>query len=189
LVGAAVGAGIANYAGGSDSITGSNLDGNQANGGRGNTTSGSGVLFAGLGAGGGIFNYLGNYNSAAYGQFTSSVVTVSNSLIDLNESVGGGGGNGVGGGIADLLSASTTVSNSILTLNQANGGTGNGLGGGAYNDASSTLALAKSLVTLNLARGAQGIGGGIYNLGTLDVDALTFILLNLASTSGNNIGS
>ncbi len=47
----------------------------------------------------------------------------------------------------------------------------------------------KSLVTLNLARGAQGIGGGIDNLGTLDVDALSFILLNLASTHGNNLGS
>jgi hypothetical protein len=108
---------------------------------------------------------------------------------DLNEAEGGGGGNAEGGGIADLLCANTTVSSSNLTLNQANGGSGSGLGGGAYNDATSSLSLEKSLVTLNFAVGAQGIGGGIDNLGTLDVDALTFIILNLASTRGSNIGS
>ncbi len=38
-----------------------------AAGGQHNNASGSGALFANLGAGGGIFNYLGNYNSSGYG--------------------------------------------------------------------------------------------------------------------------
>jgi hypothetical protein len=113
----------------------------------------------------------------------ASAVTVSASLIDLNEA------DGFGGGIANLLSASTTVTNSTLTLNLANGGSGTGRGGGAYNDATSSLTLRKSLVTLNRAIGSQGIGGGIDNLGVFDVDALTFIILNMASTKGSNIGS
>jgi len=45
------------------------------------------------------------------------------------------------------------------------------------------------LVTLNLAIGTPGIGGGIYTLGTFTHDAQTLIILNDASTSGNNIGA
>jgi hypothetical protein len=116
------------------------------------------------------------------------VVTVSNSLIDFNEAEGGGGGNGVGGGIAGLLSATTAVSRSTVTLNEAEGNDGAGPGGGFYNDATSALTLAKALVTLNEADGSPGIGGGVYNLGSFSADALTQIFLNHASTSGDNIG-
>jgi sugar lactone lactonase YvrE len=68
------------------------------------------------------------------------VVTVSDCLIDHNKAQGGGG-NAEGGGIANLLGATTTVSSSMLTMNLAIGSGGAGLGGGASNDATSTLAL------------------------------------------------
>jgi hypothetical protein len=188
LVGDGVGAGIMNGLGGTVSITGSEFDHNQARGGRGNTAAGAGAVFAGLGAGGGIFNYLGNYNSSGYGPFNASVVTVTNSTIAFNLAQGGGGGNGEGGGIANVLDAATTVADSVLILNQANGGGGAGLGGGAYNDATSNLALTKALVTLNQADGSPGIGGGVYTLGTF-TDLFSLILGNDASTSGDNIGN
>jgi hypothetical protein len=184
LVGVGAGAGLANYAGGSAYVSNSTVSLNVASGGRTNTTSGSGALLANLGAGGGIFNYLSNFNSAGYGQLDVSVVNVSDSLIALNEAQASGCGEG--GGIADALSASTTVMHSTLTLNEAHGR--QALGGGAYNDATSSLGLTKSLVTLNLASGSQGCGGGVYNVGTLTYDAFTIILFNLASTHGNNIG-
>lgn len=146
----------------------------------------AGTVYAGLGAGGAIFNYLSNFNSSVYGSLGVSVVTVSDCVIDLNQAQGGGG-NGEGGGIANLLGATTTVDNSLLTLNEANGaGGGAGLGGGAYNDRTSSLALTK-IVTLNEADGAPGIGGGVYTLGTF-TDLFTLIVGNHASTSGDNIG-
>ena len=143
LVGAGAGGGIANYLGSTASVSGGELDHNQASGGHQNTAGGSGAVFAGLGAGGGVFNGLGNYGSSGYGAFSASVLTVSSSFIDLNQAQGNGA-NGVGGGSANLLSATTTVDSSYLTHNQANGdGGGAGLGGGAYNDATSTLAAHK----------------------------------------------
>ena len=188
LVGAGVGAGLANFLGGTTSVSGSELDHGQARGGKGNSASGAGAVFAGLGAGGGIFNFLGNYNSSVFGQLNPSVVTVTNSTLDHNLAQGGGGGNGLGGGIANLLSATTTVDSSFLTNNQANGdGGGAGLGGGAYNDATSSLTLTTSLVTGNHANGKPGIGGGIYNLGTFTFDAFTVIKHNHASTSNDDI--
>ncbi len=60
--------------------------------------------------------------------FNASVVTITGSLIDLNEAEGCGGGNAEGGGMADLLSANTTLSSSIVALNEADGGSGCGLG-------------------------------------------------------------
>ena len=186
LIGAGVGAGIANYFGGSANVSDTHLDQNQASGGNHNSASGAGVVFAGLGAGGGIFNFLGNYNSSGYGLLNPSVVNVSSCLIQLNQAQGGGG-NALGGGLANLLDATTTVSGSFLIQNQADGGAGAGLGGGAYNDASSRLALSSCVVTLNQANGSPEIGGGIYTLGTF-TDTSTVIEDNHASTSGNNIG-
>jgi hypothetical protein len=189
FVGAGVGAGIANYLGGTASISGSELDHGQASGGRGNTANGTGV-FAGLGAGGGIFNGVGNYNSSGYGQFNGSVITVSGSTLDHNQAQGGGSGSGTGagGGIADLLSATTAVDTSSLTYNQANGGGGAGLGAGAFNNASSSLTLTDAAVTQNHANGSPGSGGGIYTLGSFSADALTSIADNHASTNEDNIG-
>ena len=191
LSGPGLGAGLANFLGGTTSVSGSRLDHGQARGGKGNSASGPpGAAFAGLGAGGGIFNWLGNYNSSSFGMLLNpSVVTVTNSTLDHNQAQGGGGGNGLGGGIANLLSATTTVDSSCLTHNHANGdGGGAGLGGGAYNDATSSLTLTTSSVTGNHANGKPGIGGGIYNLGTFTFDAFTVIAFNHASTSGDNIG-
>ena len=182
-----MGAGIANFLGGTTIVSGSELDHGQARGGKGNSASGTGALFAGLGAGGGIFNFLGNYNSSVFGQLNPSVVTVTKSTLDHNLAQGGGGGNGLGGGIANLLSATTTVDSSFLTNNQANGGGGAGLGGGAYNDASSSLTLTNCLVTLNQANGSPGIGGGVFNLGLFSHPG-SLIIFNHASTSGDNIG-
>ena len=117
----------------------------------------------------------------------ASVLTISGCLIANNQAEGNGG-NALGGGIADILSATTTVSGSFLVQNEADGDHGGaGLGGGAYNDATSTLTLTNSLVILNRAEGDPGIGGGIYNLGTFTVDALSVIKFNEASTSHDNI--
>jgi hypothetical protein len=189
LVGAGVGGGIMNALGGTAAVSASTLSYNQAVGGTGNSAGGTGAVFANLGAGGALFNWLGNYNSPPedYGPLGPSVVTLSNCLIASNQAEGLGG-NGEGGGIANVLSARTTVTSSVLVGNEADGdGGGAGLGGGAYNDATSTLTLTKSLVTLNRADGSPGIGGGVYNLGTF-TDPLTLIVGNHASTSGNDIG-
>jgi hypothetical protein len=182
-----VGAGLAHYLGATTSVSGSELDQGQARGGKGNSASGSpGAVFAGLGAGGGIFNFLGNYNSPSVGQLSLSVVTVTNSTLDQNLTQVGGG-NGLGGGITNLVSATTTVDSSFLTNNQAIGAGGAGLGGGAYNDATSSLTLTTTSVTSNHANGQPGIGGGVYNLGTFTVDALTVITGNHASTSNDDV--
>lgn len=162
---------------------------NLAGGGLNNTAGGTGTVLTDVGVGGGLFNFLGNYNSPGYGDLTASVITVSGCTIDQNQAQGDGGGNGEGGGIANVLDATTMVANSFIILNQADGDGGAGLGGGAYNDATSSLALTGSVVTLNQADGSPGIGGGIYTLGTFTFDASTVIRFNHASTSGDNIGS
>jgi hypothetical protein len=145
-------------------------------------------VFADLGAGGAIFNYLGDYNSSGLGQLNASVVTISNSLIDHNQAHGNGGGNGEGGGIANVFAATTMVAYSTITQNLAIGGGGAGLGGGAYNDATSSLALTEVVVTQNQANGSPGIGGGVFAMGMFTFDASTVIEDNHASTSGDNIG-
>ena len=131
---------------------------NQASGGHDNTAGGTGTVFAGFGAGGGIFNYLGNYNSAGYGQSTPSVVTVTTSLIDLNQAEGGGGGDGEGGGIYVGSGGSATIDQTLITLNLAAGGLcgwsgsgGQGLGGGLYVAAGGSATLTSSLVIGNFA--------------------------------------
>jgi hypothetical protein len=185
LVGTGAGAGIANYAGGTASVSASALDSNEARGGRGNT-AGGGVVFAGVGAGAGLFNYLGSYNSTDFGPLGPSVLTVSGCTIDSNQATGGDGA-GLGGGLFN--SDTTTVANSSVTNNlAAGGGNGAGLGGGLYNAAASSVALTHCVVTQNQAKGSPGIGGGVYNLGLFAFDALTVIKDNKASTSGDNIG-
>jgi hypothetical protein len=107
--------------GGTASVSNSMLNNNQASGGHNDRASGPGAGFAGLGAGGAIFNALGNYDSSGYGPFDASVVTVTDSQIDQNQSQGGGGGNGAGGGIANLLSATTMVTGSIQFVSNDGG--------------------------------------------------------------------
>lgn len=150
LMGAGLGGGVANYLGATASITGSLLTLNEAAGGDG-----------GLGAGGGVFNGLGNY-STTFGLLAPCVVNVAESVVALNRARGGRG-------------------------NPA----GDGLGGGVYNDATSSLTLFESTVTKNCAIGRQsggeGIGGGLYNLGTFAVDAFTVISKNHARASDDDV--
>ena len=163
LVGDGVGGGIANIAGGTARVTRSTLYYNQATSGVQNSATGSSSLFANLGAGGAVFNYLGSYSSTGFGQLgPKSTTTVTDCAIDYNLAEGQGG-DGEGGGIADVLSSTTVVTGSALTMNQASDAVANsGLGGGIFNDAESTLALTNSQVTSNLASGSAGRGGGIY---------------------------
>jgi hypothetical protein len=72
----------------------------------------------------------------------------------------------------------------------------NPLGQGVYNDATASLRLERSIVTENSASGGdggaggsdgEGIGGGVYNLGGFDFDALTLIFDNDASTSHDDV--
>jgi hypothetical protein len=120
---------------------------------------------------------------------------------------GGKGGNGLGGGIANLLGSMLTVGNSTLDYNGAIGGNGgvggNGLGGGIYNDGStasgvSSLTVTGSTITDNQAQGGQGgapgkagqgIGGGVYLAagGSACEDVLTVIAHNHASTSNDDV--
>jgi hypothetical protein len=88
-------------------------------------------------------------------------------------------------------------------MNSATGGTGgsaaaggNGEGGGLFVGVDATATLMSTDVVTNMANGGaagsggtagQGIGGGVYNQGTLDVDALSIIMANLASTSNDNV--
>jgi hypothetical protein len=187
LVGTGAGAGIANYSGSTAEISKSELIDGQAGGGYLDTAGGTGTVLAGVGTGGGVFNFLGDYNSPGYGDLNASAVAISNSTLQCNQALGGGGGEG--GGIAGVFDATTRVADSTIIQNVAGGAGGAGLGGGAYNDATSSLALTASIVTLNQADGSPGVGGGIYTLGTFTYDGSTIILFNHASTSGDNIGS
>jgi hypothetical protein len=65
-----------------------------------------------------------------------------------------------------------------------------------YNDATASIRLERSIVTENRASGGdsgaggsdgEGIGGGVYNLGVFDFDALTLIFGNHASTSHDDV--
>src|SRR2546423_7017632 len=129
--------------------------------------------------------------------------------LEHNNAQGGEGddghnaGDGWGGAIAALFSATTNVTGSILAYNHASGGdaadggnAGNGFGGGAYNDSTSSLTLRHTTVTKNHAEGGEaedggsdglGIGGGVYNLGMFDFDASTVIKKNHASTSNDDV--
>jgi hypothetical protein len=187
FIGAGVGGGVMNYLGGSASVYRSTVQQNLACGGQDNSGTGTGAVFSSVGAGGGILNGLGNYNSSGYGPFNASVASISGCIITQNQAKGGAGGDALGGGLANVLSATATLTGSFLIQNQANGNGGAGLGGGAYNAASSSLALSYCVVTQNRADGSPGIGGGVYTLGTFS-DAFTIIGGNHASTSGDNIG-
>jgi hypothetical protein len=95
------------------------------------------------------------------------------------------------------------LSNTAVTLNEAEGGAGtaggsggDGLGGGIFNGgalgrfSASSLTLTGCLVSLNDAEGASGgsgIGGGVFNLGAFTADAATLIARNHASTSNDDV--
>src|SRR5262249_37074056 len=163
---------------------------NRAVGGTGNTAG----TFLGTGQGGGLAGSGHN----PFGPPVSMAVTVNNSTITDNQAVGGqgvgggAGGDGRGGGLANLFGAILTVSGSTLSGNQALGGVGgsggnggSGLGGGLFNDGPSTfptnpgaptvLKVEGSALTHNQAQGGaagaggrspgDGSGGGLWNGG------------------------
>jgi hypothetical protein len=88
-----------------------------------------------------------------------------------------------------------------MILNAAVGGDGSGTGGdgqggGLFIDAGTTATIRASLIVGNQADGGasapegsagQGVGGGVYTLGTFDLDAASIIFGNLASTSNDNV--
>src|SRR5438270_10442957 len=102
-------------------------------------------------------------------------MTISNSTISGNRSVGWAGSDGVttfgealGGGIMNVFGGVLTVLDSTITGNQAVGGangtptasvlgqlTGAGLGGGIENLRGSTLTVLNSTLTDNVARGGS----------------------------------
>jgi hypothetical protein len=77
------------------------------------------------------------------------------------------------------------------------GNGGDGQGGGAWNSTDAALTLTKSWIIGNRAEGGAGgeagndgvgIGGGVYNLGDIDVDARTHIFANIADLFANCFG-
>jgi hypothetical protein len=199
IVGWGMGGAITNegwFTGFGTSLTASNLTltHNRAVGGASN----SGNALAGAGVGGGLMSW-----------WVGATTTISDSTITHNRAIGGPNGtDGLGGGLANFFGSAMTVSGCTLDHNRAIGGAGavggnggNGLGGGVYNEAGafgvvSSLHLVQSTITKNHANGGEadeggsdgkGIGGGVYNLGLFDVDALTVIKKNKASTNHDDV--
>src|SRR5262249_25101834 len=125
---------------------------------------------------------------------------------------GGDGADGLGGGIANVLGSTLTISNCTVSYNQTFGGAGgaggdggNGPGGGIYNDGPSaygvsSLTATGSTITHHQAVGGaagtggtdgQGVGGGAYfasgGLVSLDVFTQAHAKKNHASTSNPDI--
>jgi hypothetical protein len=192
--GVALGGGVANLLGGVLTVSGSTLTHNQAQGGDG-----------GNGFGGGLYNGAASTHPSNPGAPT--VLTVEGSTISRNRAQGGAAGLGssagfgAGGGLWSGGTASIFDTN--LSHNHALGGDGSdggeggdGFGGGLFNDAAASLRLERCTVTENHANGGEageggsegeGIGGGVFNLGDFDLDALTLIFDNLASTSYDDV--
>jgi hypothetical protein len=126
------------------------------------------------------------------------------------DSSGSNGTDGLGGGMANVLGSTLTISDCTVDPNKAVGGAGgaggnggNGFGGGIYNDGStsfgvSSLTITGSTITHNRAiggegddggRAGQGIGGGLYFSagGIVCLDTTTVVKKNHASTSHDNI--
>ena len=99
-----------------------------------------------------------------------TTVTASNLLLTHNLAIGGGGdtggllaGLGLGGGLANFLQTTATLSNSTIEDNQAQGGAagpgdngGEGLGGGIANLLGATFTLGNCTVDHNRASGGEG---------------------------------
>jgi hypothetical protein len=206
-VGAGLGGAVANYLGATAALDGTPLADNRAQGGVGNQSGGP--TPPDLGAGGAVFNGLGNFQLVTGEFLAPSIVTLSASDLTGNEASGGEGvsgghgGDGWGGAIAGMFQATTTVKDTTITGSLAVGGDGDtganggdGHGGGLFNDRSSALALYGCQVTQNTANGGQGgaggtegegVGGGAYNLGHFGLDAFSSVTGNSASTSDDDI--
>jgi hypothetical protein len=171
---------------------------NRAVGGDGN--SAGTVVNAGIG--GGIATNGSNNNAP---QSSSNITTIQNCTVAHNLAIGGRGGDAMGGGVANVLGGVVIVSGSTLSHNCALGGDGgHGFGGAIYNGAASdhpsnpgaptVLHVEQSVITHNKAQDrtagvgdGDGIGGGVYDLGFLDVDVFTLIDKNKATTSHDDL--
>jgi hypothetical protein len=173
-VGVAHGGGVANFEGGNATIRDSAIVHNRAVGGEGNNGTGS-LAFVGTGTGGGIDNSL---DDSIFG-FNPTLLSVVNSIILHNEAVGGnnnsGNGNrvfagaGLGGGLANYLGVTASISGSDLAHNAASGGVGNVSVGGA------------------LPHGF-GIGGGILNaLGNVALTTGEIRAANILNVSNSTL--
>src|SRR5262249_46500372 len=146
-------------------LTASNLtlSDNQAIGG----TDNQGGAFAGDGIGGGVINGFGGGPGGGGGpasQQTTSAQPGPRAPAPRGRRSGAGGG-----GIANVLGSTLTISNCTVDYNQAVGGQGvtggNGLGGGLFTDGSSpfgvsSLTVTGSTITHNEATGGTGGAGG-----------------------------
>jgi hypothetical protein len=174
---------------------------NRAIGGAGNT-AGSADVLVGASTGGGLVLL----------DAGTATLDVSDSLIALNQALGGQGGDSRdgddarGGGLATIDGGYLTVSTSTLAFNEVVGGQGgaggDGLGGGIYTESSAlgvaSLTVSRSAIVLNQADGGPGGTGGsdgrgvvvyISPLGTFGFDTFTIIAHNHASTSNDNVFS
>jgi hypothetical protein len=168
-------------------------------------------LVAQDGRGGAIANYI--FGGVAPPVTVTATANIDHCTILGNQAVGGAGptgGNGQGGGVANLNGGVLTVSDSLIALNQPIGGVGglggnggNGQGGGIFNGGPSpvgtpSLTVHRSLVVFNQADGGAageggsaglGQGGGLFLTpgGVASADVLTAILANNASTSDGNV--
>ena len=121
------------------------------------------------GHGGGIRNY------------TTSILTVTNSIFSGNLASGQKGGQG--GGIDNL--GKLTVSGSTFSNNSASSSGGSSFGGGISNEG--TVIVTTSTFSGNLSNSKQGgQGGGIDNEGKLTVTTSTFS--NNSASGGNDFG-
>jgi hypothetical protein len=147
-----------------------------------------------------LINTTISYSRAATGGAIISdggTLNITNSTLSNNITTGGGG--------AVTSFSNTTITNSIFDLNSGSGGGAVFLGGGTHTITTSTFIdnfsgdnggaiLVGQFTTLNISSSTiyrnttGGIGGGIYNVGTLNLTNSTFTD-NLASTTGGGVGS
>jgi hypothetical protein len=105
---------------------------------------------------------------------------------------GANGGHGSGGGLF-VASGTAFVVSAAVSHNQALGGDGGHGSGGGVSVGDGTVIVVASAITDNQARGGAGekedglgVGGGVYNLGTVFLDAATVLAGNHAATSDDD---
>jgi hypothetical protein len=139
------------------------------------------------------------------GLWSGGSLAISGSTLASNMARGGNSaglaerGSGAGGGLYAV--GAVSILDTLVNYNRALGGEaadgrgGDGFGGGAYNESTASLRLENCTITRNranegsgsLGSNGQGIGGGVYDLGLLEIDGLTAIRENRASTTYDDI--
>lgn len=118
-------------------------------------------------------------------------------MVDHNHAVGGDGGDGLGGGMANLLGGVFNVAGCTVNRNHAQGGVavaagsgGDGFGGGIYNGAASAhssnlgaptvLRVEHTSITQNKAQGgvaadgiSDGVGVGVVSIPSVNSKSTT----------------